>query len=90
MAVCVVVDVAGVVTTMSTAAPTVPGGVNAVIVWASTTTTLVAAAPPNVTLVAPVKLVPLMVTGVFPWLGPEGGETDVKVGAGWGGVTGCA
>ena len=45
-----------------------------------TTTTLVAAAPPMVTPVAPVKLVPVIVTLVPPVVGPEVGEIAVTVG----------
>ena len=47
-----------------------------------TTTTLVAATPPIVTLVAPVKLVPVIVIGVPPAVGPVAGETDEIVGGG--------
>lgn len=50
------------------------------IVVAFTTTKLVAAVPPMVTLVAPVKLVPVMVTDVPPVVGPLVGETAVTVG----------
>ena len=45
-----------------------------------TTVTLDAAAPPNVTEVAPVKLVPAIVTFVPPATGPLGAFTDVTVG----------
>ena len=62
-------------------APTVPAGVTAVIEVASTTTTLVAATPPTVTLLAPVKLVPVMVIGVPPLNNPEFGLTLAIVGA---------
>ena len=55
----------GVVTTTSLA-PMMPAGVSAVIEVALTTTTLVAAAPPTVTLLAPVKFVPVIVNGVPP------------------------
>ena len=72
---------AGVVT-MTLTAPAAPTGVVAVIVVASTTATLVAAAPPKVTLVAPVKVVPVMVTLVPPAVGPEFGLTEVTVGPG--------
>ena len=53
--------------------PAVPAGVVAVMEVALTTTTLVAVAPPKVTLVAPVKLVPVMVTAVPPARGPDMG-----------------
>ena len=62
-------------------APADPAGVDAVIEVASTTTTLVAATPPTVTLLAPVKLVPVMVIAVLPAVGPEVGLTLVIVGA---------
>ena len=47
---------------------------------AETTVKLVAATVPKTTLVAPVKLVPVMVTVVPPAGGPEVGETAVTVG----------
>ena len=62
-------------------APAAPAGVTAVIEVASTTTTLVAATPPTVTLLAPVKLVPVMVIAVAPAVGPEAGLTLAIVGA---------
>jgi hypothetical protein len=46
-----------------------------------TTTTLVAATPPTVTLVAPVKLVPVIVIAVPPAVEPDVGEIDVIDGA---------
>lgn len=52
----------------------------AVIEVEFTTTTFVAAVPPNVTAVAPVKFVPVMVTGVPPPRGPDVGLTAVTVG----------
>lgn len=63
-------------------APTVPAGVTAVMVVALTTTTLVAATPPTVTLLAPVKLVPVMVMAVPPNVEPEVGLRLMMVGAG--------
>jgi len=63
-------------------APAVEAGVTAVILPALTTTTLVAAMPPTITLVAPVKLVPVMVINVPPKVVPEGGETLASVGDG--------
>jgi hypothetical protein len=62
--------------------PAVPGGVTAVIEVALTTTTLVAATPPTVTLLAPVKFVPVIVKGVLPKVEPTVGEMLVMVGAG--------
>jgi len=67
--------------TRTLAVPTVPAGVTAVIEVEDTTVTEVAAAPPMVTPVAPVKLVPVIVTLVPPAVGPELGEIAVTVGA---------
>ena len=61
--------------------PVVPVGVLAVIEVGLTTTTLVAATPFTFTLVAPVKLVPVIVKAVPPAIGPEAGLTVVIVGA---------
>ena len=47
---------------------------------ALTTATLVAETPPTVTLLAPVKLVPVMVMVVDPAMGPNTGATKVMVG----------
>jgi hypothetical protein len=60
--------------------PAVVDGVTAVIVVSSTTTRFVADAVPNFTDVAPVKLVPVMVTGRPPVVGPWFGATDETVG----------
>ena len=61
--------------------PVIPVGVLAVIEVGLTTTTLVAATPFTFTLVAPVKLVPVIVKAVPPAIGPEAGLTVVIVGA---------
>ena len=61
-------------------APAVPAGVTAVTVVELTTTTLVAATPPIVTLVAPVRFVPVIVIGVAPPVGPTAGLTALIVG----------
>ena len=53
----------------------------AVIEVVEMTVTLVAAVVPNMTALAPVKLVPVMVTEVPPAGGPAGGLTPVTVGA---------
>ena len=63
-------------------APALPAGVLAVIEVALTTTTLVAATPSTFTIVAPVKLVPVIVNAVPPFVGPEVGEIEVIVGRG--------
>jgi hypothetical protein len=62
-------------------APAIPAGVFAVIEVALATT-LVAATPFTFTLVAPVKLVPVMVNAVPPKVVPEAGETLAMVGTG--------
>ena len=69
------------VVTATLCAPAVPAGVTAVMEVALTTTTLVAATPPTVTLLAPVKFVPVMVIAVPPANGPEDGLTLAMVGA---------
>ena len=61
--------------------PVIPVGVLAVIEVGLTTTTLVAATPFTFTLVAPVKLVPVIVKAVPPAIDPEAGLTVVIVGA---------
>ena len=68
------------VVTSTLAVPAVPAGVVAVIVVAFTTVTAVAAVPPIVTAVAPVKLVPVMVTDCPPASGPDDGLMDATVG----------
>ena len=70
------------VVTVTSFAPAVPAGVLAVIEVALTTTILVAETPPTFTLVAPVKLVPVMVIEVPPNVVPDVGETLVMVGTG--------
>jgi len=78
----VAVAVPPAVVTETFCAPSAPDGVTAVIEVALTTTTLVAAAPPKVTLLAPVKFVPLIVIGVPPNVVPEFGDRLAMVGAG--------
>jgi len=70
------------VVTATLFAPTVPAGVTAVTLVDETTTTLVAATPPTVTLVAPVKLVPVIVIAVPPAVEPVAGETEEMAGSG--------
>ena len=70
------------VVTATLLTPAVPAGVLAVTEVLDTTTMFVAATPPTVTLVAPVKLVPLMVIEVPPNVVPDVGETLVMVGTG--------
>lgn len=60
--------------------PTLFAGVVAVMLEDDTTTTFVAAMAPTVTLVAPVKLVPVIVILVPPATGPDAGLTFVMVG----------
>ena len=71
----------GVVTTTLTA-PAARAGVVQVIVAAFTTFKAVALVPPKVTLVAPVKFVPVSVTTVPPAVLPVFGATLVSVGSG--------
>ena len=59
----------------------VPAGLSAVIVVSLTTVTFVAAVVPKSTAVAPVKLVPVIVTRVPPVVGPLVGLRPVTVGA---------
>ena len=70
----------GVVTVTSTV-PATPEGLVAVIWVALTTVTAVAALAPKLTAVAPVKSVPVIVTGVPPTVEPLVGETLVTAGA---------
>ena len=70
---------AGVVTVTSTVP--VPAGLSAVIVVSLTTVTFVAAVVPKSTAVAPVKLVPVIVTRVPPAAGPLVGLRPVTTGA---------
>ena len=58
----------------------VPAGDVAVIDVALLTVNVVAAVAPNFTAVAPVKLVPVIVTDVPPAVGPELGLTPVMMG----------
>ena len=57
-----------------------PAGAMAVICVELTTVTLVALAVPNLTLVAPARLVPVIVTLVPPPVGPEAGLIPVTAG----------
>ena len=70
------------VVTATVCAPAVPAGVTAVIEVALATTTLVAATPPTVTLLAPVKFVPVIVMAVPPEIKPDVGDTLEIVGPG--------
>jgi len=74
---------AGVVTATSTA-PAACTGVVAVIRVAEFTVNDVAAVPPNVTPVAPVKFVPVIVTAVPPRVVPDAGSMADTVGGGRG------
>lgn len=69
------------VVTETAFAPTVPAGVRAVMEVEDTTTTLVAATPAIFTIVAPVKLVPVIVIAVEPAVEPVFGFTEAIVGA---------
>ena len=74
-----VADVPPAVVTVTSTVP-VPAGDVAVIDVAELTVKLVALTAPNFTAVAPVRVVPVMVTNVPPAVGPDVGETDVTVG----------
>ena len=69
-----------VVTIMPTAPSLSTAGVIQVIVVLSTMLREVATTPPNVTEVAPVKFVPVIVTLVSPVLTPDDGEMSVILG----------
>ena len=69
----------GVLTVTSTV-PSDPGGAIAEICVALITVNEVALVLPNLTDVAPMKLVPEMVTALPPVVGPLVGEIDVTVG----------
>ena len=68
------------VVTVTSMGPTGPPGEVAVIEVSLLTVNVVAGVVPKVTLVAPVKPVPVMVTGVPPLIGPVVGEMPVTVG----------
>ena len=74
------VTVAPAAVTETSFKPTVPLGVFAVTEVALTTTTFVAETLPTLTLVVPVKFVPVIVIAVPAVRGPEPGETEVIVG----------
>jgi hypothetical protein len=63
-------------------APALPAGVTAVILVEETTFTFVAATPSTVTLLAPVKFVPVIVIAVPPRVVPKDGLTPEIVGVG--------
>ena len=69
------------VVTATPFAPAAPAGVTAVIDVSLTTTTLVAGLTPTVTLLAPVKFVPVIVMAVPPVVNPTFGLTEEIVGA---------
>lgn len=69
------------VVTETFTAPAAPAGVTAFIVVPLLTVKLVAAVFPNLTAVAPVRFVPVIVTEVPPPVEPVIGETEPIVGA---------
>jgi hypothetical protein len=71
-----------VVVTETVTVPAAWAGVVAVTFVGDVTCTAVAAEEPNVTVVVPVRWVPVMVTFVPPVVEPEVGVTEVTVGAG--------
>ena len=68
------------VVTITPTAPALRSRVIQVIVVLFTTLIVVAAKPPNVTKVAPVKFVPVIVTFVPPSVLPDNGEMSVMLG----------
>ena len=69
------------VVTATLLAPAIPAG-DLAVMEVAVATTLVAATPFTLTLVVPVKLVPLMVNAVPPKVVPEAGDTSAMVGTG--------
>jgi hypothetical protein len=70
------------VVTVTFTVPFVPAGESAVNEVAELTFRFEAPAAPNLTAVAPVKFVPVIVTGVPPVAGPVFGESFLTVGEG--------
>ena len=68
------------VVTVTPTAPAAWAGVTAVIVVSLTTVKLAAAVVPNVTAVAPVRWLPVMVTDVPPAEGPDVGLIRLSAG----------
>ncbi|HET6963194.1 MAG TPA: hypothetical protein VFH58_00375 [Acidimicrobiales bacterium] len=75
-----VADVPPGVVTVTSTVPAAPAGEVAVTRVESTAMTSVAGLAPKLTPVAPVRLVPVIVTDVPPALGPDEGLTPVTVG----------
>ena len=75
-----VADVPPAVVTVTSTVPVAPAGEVAVMDVAELTVNPVALVAPNFTAVAPVKLVPVMVTVVPPPEGPDVGAIEVTVG----------
>jgi hypothetical protein len=73
------------VVTLTSAAPAEWAGL-VVVIWVALLVLMGADVPPKVTEVAPVRLVPVIVTGVPPEVDPVPGDTEVIVGGGGGGV----
>jgi len=69
------------VVTVTSTVPTLPAGEMAVMDIAELTVKLLAATEPNITDVAPLKLIPRMVTEVPPEVLPLVGEIELTVGA---------
>jgi hypothetical protein len=68
--------------TVTSTVPAAPDGEVAVMLVALLTVKVVAAVAPNFTAVAPVKLVPVIVTDVPPVVGPLVGLMEVTEGGG--------
>ena len=69
-------------TIVTSTRPAVWAGLCTVIVLSFTTLSAVPLVAPNLTEVAPVKLLPVRVTVVPPWLVPEDGVSPVRAGSG--------
>jgi hypothetical protein len=69
------------VVTVTSTVPAGSAGLTAVIELSELTVKLAAARVPNLTAVAPVRALPVMVTVVAPPVGPEVGDTPVTTGA---------
>ena len=72
--------------TLTSAAPAEWAGL-VVVIWVSLLVLMGADVPPKVTEVAPVRPVPVIVTGVPPAVDPVPGDTEDMVGGGGGGAT---
>ena len=77
-----IAEVPPTVVTVTSTVPAACAGEKAVTSVLETTENEIAFDAPKWTAVAPVKLVPVMVTNVLPRVGPDAGATELTVGAG--------